>query len=537
MLRWFAASADALDDHARAVLVELPIFPTAHGCRPLRHLVLPGDFTDELKLADIVATAEIRDLIPFLESLGADHLSFATYCQRFVAPKVADGVADEEMLSQVVSLLARRLNEVRGDAEIREALSALDLVPCTDGSRHPGERVYLRRPRPLLLRGEPLLARIPPDDHEAHEDLFGWLGAASRVRPVDIVARARELIPSHDRHTEIAAAIIEHVASRFAEDETSTAADFAALREFGWLPAIGVRSKGFRPHQVHLRLRQNIYASQAKFLDVPLPIQQQNVAFFDWLGTPREPSPEQVVAHLLWCAKEHKRVTQDFWIYLESKADDPALDKLRDQKCLYFEEYDAFASPAEVFVSAHPFGRWRFQLGPTFLQFGSLLERLEVRDGAGPDDAIDVLGEVAARHSGEEAPLIEEDAQVVNACWNLLSDALHSESVRAAAIGALSRSEVVLDEDGLLRRPTDVFFRDSVALAGHFGPEVAARLIPRPEGAWAAMAAAGVQELSEAVEPRIVERTAMDGGGPGRADRRAAGPPPAGPEQLGRRCR
>ncbi len=73
-------------------------------------------------------------------------------------------------------------------------------------------------------------------------------------------------------------------------------------------------------------------------------------------------------------------------------------------------------------------------------------------------------------------------------------------------LATLATAEVVLDGRSWLRRPGDVFFRDSHSLADWFGPRVHERLIDRPGGLWRAMSAAGVRNLSDAAESRIVEQ-------------------------------
>jgi hypothetical protein len=70
-----------------------------------------------------------------------------------------------------------------------------------------------------------------------------------------------------------------------------------------------------------------------------------------------------------------------------------------------------------------------------------------------------------------------------------------------------------LDQQSWLRRPTDLFFRDSPSLAERFGMEIQGRLIDRPEGLWQALAAAGVRNLSDAVETDVLEERHLEPGG------------------------
>jgi hypothetical protein len=136
-----------------------------------------------------------------------------------------------------------------------------------------------------------------------------------------------------------------------------------------------------------------------------------------------------------------------------------------------------------------------------------------VPESPSPEDAVNVLLDIAADHWGEEAPLFSEDVLVVRACWHLLSDALTSGTADASVLGELCGAEVVLDAREWLRKPTELYFRDSVTLANRFGQPVLDRLIDRPEGLWQALEGAGVRNLSDAVTTDIVEQTLLEGGG------------------------
>ena len=45
--------------------------------------------------------------------------------------------------------------------------------------------------------------------------------------------------------------------------------------------------------------RETLFATQGRFLDVPLKVQQDAADLLDWLGVKTNPSVAQVVAHLL----------------------------------------------------------------------------------------------------------------------------------------------------------------------------------------------------------------------------------------------
>ncbi len=513
ILSWLHANRSELDrDHLTRVAA-LPIFPTAQGPRPLSHLALPGDFTDPLALASIVALDGIEEIRPFLEQLGARRLTLPTYCIDFLAPVLAGSDLVGVQRERAVRLLARRLNEVRSDQAVKDALAPLALVVCTDGQWRAPDEVYLRHEVSLLVGDHAAIAVLPTLDREAHAELFAWLGAETEPRPRDLEFRCKSLATGGPNHREIAQAIIGYSARCFANDIERAQVDFAGLRDINWLPIEGDVLRGHRPGIVWLRFRKNLFSSQAKFLDIAQGVEQDSRDFLRWLGLEQEPTSAMVVAHLLERVDHGEPVGEDMWLYLDQHADDPALDELTNKRCLLLQETMTYVRPDQVYWGPHEFGRWRHTLGESFSKHRRLLERLEVPEGPAPEDAIEVLFDIAARHAGEAGSLINDDSLVVRSCWRLLSTALLEGSISPELLVELVDAEVVLDAAGQPRRPTDVYFRDSVSLAERFGEEVRPRLIDRPEGMWEALAAAGVTNLSDAVTTSVVEQVLLGDGG------------------------
>ena len=513
ILSWLHTNREAFKSDDLARVAALPTFPTAQGPRPLGGLALPGDFNDPLGLASIVALEGIEEMRPFFESLGARRLTLATYCTDFLVPVLGRGDLAAVQRERAVRLLARRLNEIRDDRGVRNALSPLAVIPCTDGKCRAAGDVYLRDDLALLVGDLAPIGVLPTLDRQAHRELFVWLGAATEPRPRDLEFRCKSLSVGGPEHREIAQAIISYVARRFVSDADRAQVDFAGLREINWLPVEGDRTRGHRPGIVWLRFRKNLFASQARFIDIAPGVERESGDFLRWLGLEQEPTPAMVVAHLLERAERGEPVGEDTWLYLDQHAEDPALDALANKRCLLLQETMTYVRPDQVYWGPHEFGRWWHTLGESFAKHRRLLERLAVPEGPEAGDAIEVLLDIAARHAGEAGSLIEDDSLVVRSCWRLLSTALLNGSIEAEALQDLGDAEVVLDAGGQPRRPADVYFRDSVSLAERFGEEVRPRLIDRPEGMWEALAAAGVANFSDAVSTIVVEQVLLGAGG------------------------
>lgn len=514
LLAWFFDRRKTMSDNELRRLAQLPIFPTAAGPQALVGLALPGDFTDELGLAQLVEVEAVPEMGPFLTKLGAKTLDFSTYCTDFVPDAISRGDVPEDTRVRLLGVLARKFSEVQDNSRVRDVLRPYPLVPCRDRQWRKGDEVYLDHGVRTIVGDEINVAAIPSINPTAHRNLFTWLGAASEPRPRDIEARCQLLRSGAANHRSVAEAIVSHVGLRYAADPSAAAVQFARLREIPWLPVAGdTARRGHIPSALSAAFRRPLFASQADFVDIPLPVQQENSAFLKWLGLADEPTPRQVVDHLLWSAQRGQPVGEGTWIYLNQRADDPALDSLKGRSCLLIVDTGKYVEPAEVYWGGHPFGRFRFQLGPRFAEYRALLERLHVRQHPDPADAIDVLLDVAAHHGGERAPLLPDDVLVVNSCWRLLSAGLEADEITSAQLGELATAEVVLDGRYWLNKPTEVFFRDAQTLAERFGAGVQGRLIDRPDGQWRALAAAGVRDLSDAVDTRILEEDSATAGG------------------------
>ncbi|MGD0876279.1 MAG: hypothetical protein ABSA14_15035, partial [Acidimicrobiales bacterium] len=343
----------------------------------------------------------------------------------------------------------------------------------------------------------------------AYDALHSWLGVASEPRAADIVKTCKGLVLAPWLNIHQIEAIIKHLQQQVSEHPDRMPA-YVSVREVGWLPAQGDQRRAYRPDAIFSIYRRHLFHSQADFLDIPAPTQRACADALRWLGVESEPTPAQVVAHLLWCSDRNEAPSDDLWAYLDQNASDPALDAIKTRRCLLLSD-GSYVTPREVYWDEHPFGRWRYQLSENFRKYQALLDRLGVPRRPHASDALDVLQDIAAHHGGERAPLLEQDRPVVQNCWQLLGEGLLTEELDGQQVSALRTSEVVLDALGWLRQPPEVFFRDSELVARRFGEPVRERLIDRPAVLWPALAAAGVRNLSDAVRTDIVE---MDGGSP-----------------------
>jgi hypothetical protein len=507
ILDWFTNRDDAVLASVPDGLTDLPIFPTGRGFRPLGSLALPVEgFRDPLDLAGVLhlegRPAATRS---FLQGLGAPELTLTHYCTEFVVRAVESGIDDTRRRS-LVRFLATELSRIQDDVEVQTALAQLPLVLCTDGEPRRGAEVYFAGVDPLLVGPDRAVASPPPSPGVRR--LQEWLGVSSTPRPADVVDHCRSLRSGPSNLRDAATAVLRHLA---AENDESLETHYGLLQQLPWLPVQGRASPAARPKDVHAVFQQNLFRSQADFLDIPQPLQQSATRVLDWLGVEDEPSAAQVVAHLLRCRDERIPVKGDMWNFLARHVEDSALDRLVNEPSILLDN-GSYVLGSHCFWSEHPFGRLRHHLGERFRQWGDLFERLGVRDRPGASDAVDVLQTIAAAHGGADEPLLTADADIVESCWVYLDRLVRDGAVDGSDLAELASTECVLATDRSLRRPGEVLFRDSSAISAEFDEDARRFLIARPENQAQALEAAGVRHLRDALTTNVVERADAEGG-------------------------
>jgi hypothetical protein len=516
-LSWLRRDEQAILADARlgAQVRELPVYPSGGRHRPLTEVVLPGGFTDRLGIAEAIDCEQVSEHVSFLQRLGATPLTLRTYLVEAV-PRAAQR---PEMLSdprweQLIVDMAGRLDAFADDAEVRQALTPLPLVPCLHGAVLPASSCYFANDTVTAVLGMPAPTARPLAGHErSTTSLYEWLGVAGEPRLPDVVFRIQRLAagPQDPQARQAVAAVIRYLGKLVPDRRTPPPEALSPLRELAWLPARGDHA-WHRPAEVYTVFREALFATQGQFLDLPLKVQQDAADFLHWLGVETNPSVPQVVDHLLTRARQQAPVSREVYFELNRNAENPAVGRLASEACLLLGDGE-YARPGAVFRQANPFGRFRRLLGPDFDAIGSLLDRLGVKRLPDHHDARDVLIDI----SGEEdrrfhVPVDDEDdLAVIWRCWQMLEEALGDGEVNAAWFAPLRNLPVIPNDAGVLTPPTRLLVDDmpGVAAALNIGDAV----VRRKEGMWRAFQAAGVRSLTEAVAIEILHmrETTRDG--------------------------
>jgi len=508
LLSWFEDRREEIlkSPQSKQALTRLPIFPCSTGLKPLSELVLPGDFVDPIGLTDIVDLNQLEERKEFLRDLGAKELSFNRYVTDFIPKVFADTNVAKEKKRALVSLLATRLGEFRGDKEILHSLSQISIVECVDGQyRKPAETYFGTAIIKNVLGDNTPVALLLREHLEALKEFYLWVGVAERPRYEDTLRCIKTIAAkSPDKNARIWIGVIfQYLGECFIESQEDEQT-LLILKSPHWLPAQNCTNKWFRPTEVFDAFRSYLFESQADFLDIPVAVQNKCSKFMSWLGIPSEPSAAKIVSHMLYCVQNRIPVNRDIYRVLNDKAEHPAIESLREKACIILDD-NTYVRPDQVYWGEHPFGRYRYRLGTNLRRYSDLFSRLGVRETPDREDARQVLLEIAAEFGSQNRPLDDGTQAVVLSCWKILDGALDDGDANGDFFAPLKSIKVVPNGNKVLVPPAHMFFEDRPGLAAIFGESLGAIVIPRPLEGWRAMVAAGVRFLSAAIDPELVE--------------------------------
>lgn len=506
LLAWFQGRLPELwiDADTRRRLKALPFFPGGdHELHPLSALVLAGGFEDTLGLAAVVDERRAGSVRPLLEALGAQELTLSRYASRLL-PRAFEN-HDGAAATRALTFLAAHREALQQIGEFPAILSEVPLVPCLDGAwRAPGRSYFDVPAITEVLDGHAALADLSPSVVGGRA-LLEWLGVAEVPRLPDCVTRIQDLValPPSEASVSAVRVVFRHLGERV-RNLDALPRELQRLLDLRWLPSRKAPGRWLAPAEVHASYQSFVYESQACFLDIPLPVQNQSAQLIKLLRIASTPTLAQIVSHLLHSAEAGIPVNLEVYRRLDDSADHKEIERLRGKACILLPG-GRYVEPANVYWSAHPFGPYRVHLGEALRRFGRFFDAIGVRQNPEATDAIRVIKEIA--RSLDEAEACEAATiDIVLGCWRMIEDALEDQHALAARLPALlAEVPSVPVDSGSLLPPSAVFFEDRAGLAAPFGPEIQSRSISRIPGASRAMMASGVRSLAAVVETRLLE--------------------------------
>jgi len=509
LLKWFAQRKSEFDSNStyKSRLAAQPLFPSGGSFLPLTSLSLPGSFEDPLGVAGVVDVAALRELVPFLVSLGAQTLSVGEYVKKHVPRALEDG-APSDLRRKLVDLLVDRSGEFRDDEACRRTLAATRIVVCDDGHFYRPVDTYFRSSSLDLLEGLDIhVATVPTERAEAASDFYQLLGVERAPRFSDLhrVISRLSVQPLTAAARQTVRGLFAHLGRRL-ENYESLPDELRDLRLLKWLPAQGDETNWHIPKELAASFNKDLFASQVRFLDVEIGVQQDAKNLIRLLDIQASPDVQQVVRHLRYCAGQGIPVAENVYVRLSEErwSQDQALEALKGTPCIYLPGR-GYVSPAHVFWTDHGFGRYRFTLSDTLRSCSRFLDRVGVRKSPEPLDAVQVLVDISEDPANKGRAPAPDVIAVLNHCWNALADALEREVLGLQTFGPLREASVVPAANGLLAKPAVLFFEDRPNLALHFRTSLGANVIGIPERTAAAMQAAGVRRLSHHISVEVLE--------------------------------
>lgn len=497
LIMWLANQDEQIvnDADTRRRLANLSIYPSSSQLRPLTGLVLPGDFTDTLGLAKLVDEDALGGQREFLLELGVQKLDFRTYVLTYLSQALDDEKLDPTKRKEALANLAKRFGEMREDDEVRNTLSSVRLVQCTDGEYRRADECYFPTETIQDVMGTDAFFVDPLDVHELSvRELFNWLGVASVPRPRDVVQIVHKIVDGPCSETAVARIrkIVAHLGERF--ENLKEFSELAPLQHIDWLPARGDTTQWHHPHSLYAPYRSYLFESQARILNVPSP----NRSFLEFLDVRIDPTSDLVVRHLLHCSEHEEPVNTEVYRFLDEHADDPAVQRLKSTRCLWLE--DAYRFPEHVFWVEHPFGRYRWRLGEGLQGYERLLDKVGVvARSPNHEDALRVLHEISVEYGDASRPLGDEEYSVVMQCWQMCQGALERGTLSDKCLGDLRGTKCIPNKDKVLYPPEWLFFENQ-GLSAKFGEFLEKNVVPRQPMVERAFLAAGVQPLRTAVD-------------------------------------
>ena len=502
LIAWFANRRERIDndEDTRRRLAQISIYPSGSKLRPLAELVLPGDFKDPLELARLVDVEALGGRREFLLNLGVRKLDFRTYVLEYLSQELDSESLDQKVRSSALTLLANRFDELREDDAIRDKLSSIRLVRCTDGKYRRADKCYFPDDivQEVLGTDANIVSQLDESETSVRK-LLEWCGVEQVPRLRDIVQSVHRIVSKPCSDTAIARIrkAVNHVGGRFEDCKDNSVLD--PLKRIAWLPAREDTKQWHKPNSLYAPYQAYLFESQARVLNAASP----NRPFLEFLGVQIVPTPALVVRHLLYCAEREERVNMEVYRFLNENVEDSAIQKLKSTRCLLLDE--AYWSPDNVFWDNHPFGRYRRQLGDSLWSYKPLLEKIGVASAPNHEDALRVLREISSKSGNASRPIDDQEYNVLMNCWQMCEKYLNQRSIFSERLGDLKELKCIPNKDKNLFLPTLLFFDNRAGLAAKFGEYLSENVIPRPLEAGRAFQAAGVQQLGSAVELELLE--------------------------------
>lgn len=448
-------------------------------------------------------------------AMGLKELDFITYIRELVPTVIKQRKLKKTQKLKLVKTLAINIGKLRDHDDIRITLGRLPIILCENNEFKPATSVWFDNEVVReVLGNDTNFAKLPNKRAEALKEFYKWIGVSEKPLPKDIVNRIEELVRNPPNKTVIITieTLVRFIGTNWHKWDVFEKDSLRRLRNLPWLPVKKDDSKWYYPKDVNSNYLSYLFESQGNFLKFePKTENTANVgAFFNILDIASKPTPEQVVKHLLCSIKKNQSIKDQIYEFLNDHYEDPSISMLNGEKCLYLGTIDGpkeYFSPNQVFWDEHPFGKFRHRLASGYLKYKDLFHSIGVKERPDASDAISVLLEIADEFGENNVSLKEnsDEESVLLNCWKIISSAMETEEISKEEIEEkLNGQKIIPDPRNILTVPERMFFEDKPEWTMKF-QLVKNNVIPKIEGAWEGMAAAGVSNLSDVIKTNLLE--------------------------------
>ena len=516
-------------------IAELPIWSTGAGFTCARGAMLPGEFTDPIGLATLLAPEvfDVRTSEFLKDRLGVQKQTVQAFIETVLPHFFEDPKRiDNRRYQRLITELAEH-GTILDDEKQYRTLAGLPLVPTQDGGWNRPSSTYFRTPFLEEVLGElPHLwvdtKRVPA--RTSVRNLLTSLGIRKRPSAIDLVKRLADIAKQSKptlKAQESSANAFYAACEQFPmwkASNTNELVEIEKLRSIACFPADNHEDRWFLPESLYAPYRAAAFASQVKILAFK-NMARLNRDLLIMLGIENEPPTQVVVSHLRYCSHENVPVSDATYQVLNERAakGDTLIAQLANDSCIYDKSLQKYLAPARVFWSPQRLGRYSYTAPTQFAQYRAFLDAVGIRTLPSPEQFASILLEITGSHFKSGEPVDGEDLAIYQACLNGLATDLPVTSENALHLKELRESPTILNLQGMPRFPDEMLILDSEWLRSHFVNDLDAMLC-RPDGQYISLFAAlrvrnltsrakieldfsdGAERKEEAFELRIRER-------------------------------
>lgn len=494
------------DQAACETLRRLPIWLSSRGLIRADQALLPGDFTDPTGEADLLDTSVLTDTARAFvrEKLRVGSQTVKAFVET-VLPRFFDerGPKDPTRYRQLIHELANHPTLI-DDENTSGLLASLRIVPTQDGNWAEPENAYWRSDELAKTLGEARHLWVDTSRVPTSRSVTGFLDELGiRKTPAAfhlverIIGVAEAYPPTEDARRASERAFYALCANYDSPQEDDTQPEaISNLASAACFPTESDTENWHSGGKLYAPFRADAFRSQARILDFKnFGLLSRDL--LDELGIKANPETKLVVDHLLHCVEHGIEPGVTTYIVLNERANDPQLDRLKGERCVWIESHKVFARPNQLYWSPQQLGRYAFTIPGRLETYKPFFDAIDVKNAPEGADYVDILIDIVGEFFERCQRIDGSDRAIYDACLKGIADADSNGQLDAGSLDRLRKSPSILNSLGLPSYPDEVLLKNSVWHADFFQGELDQALCSLDAGFWPLLEKIGVGRLSD----------------------------------------